>query len=411
MFAQPHSRGTQRMVLAALFLAGGLVLGIALVGSSQEPAPRPPVLVKIQDEKPTEQPVVVIGHSGPIDPTQHIQVQNQGNMMVNLRVNNQTLHLGFIQTLFHVDGQVMYPGNPPGQMKVQNQPLPKKKDGRPRSGSMSVYEIGKLVITQEVEVVPTKAAKPDQKRRLDSAMITYFVENKDDKPHKFGVRIFMDVFIVNNDGALFAAPTIPGKVLDGVELKGKTIPDYLQFLQQPDVKNPGFVAHMTYNFGKAFEMPDRIVLTSLGAQIDQWNLAVQQAGGDSAMGVFWEPKEIKAGAKRKIAYAYGQGIAPSPEGDGNVVLALGGSFEPGKLFTVSAHVLDPAPGQSLTLELPPGMERVEGKERQPVPIVTDDANSMVLWKARVLNTGTFNVRVHSSTGVTQGKIIAITENK
>jgi hypothetical protein len=36
---------------------------------------------------------------------------------------------------------------------------------------------------------------------------------------------------------------------------------------------------------------------------------------------------------------------------------------------------------------------------------------MVLWKARVLNTGTFNVRVHSSTGVTQGKIIAITENK
>jgi hypothetical protein len=200
-------------------------------------------------------------------------------------------------------------------------------------------------------------------------------------------------------------------VLDGVELKGKTIPDYLQFLQQPDLKNPGFVAHMTYNFGKAFEMPDRIVLTSLGAQIDQWNLAVQQAGGDSAMGVFWEPKEIKPGAKRKIAYAYGQGIAPSPEADGNVVLALGGSFEPGKLFTVSAHVLDPAPGQSLTLELPPGMERVEGKERQPVPIVTDDANSMVLWKARVLNTGKFTVRVHSSTGVTHGKIIAITENK
>src|SRR5260370_1118319 len=156
MLAHPHSRGTQRMVLAALFLTGGMVLGITLAGTLQEAAPRPAVLGDIQDEK----------------------------------------------------------------------------------------------------------------------------------PHKCGLRIFMDVLIVNNDGALFAAPTMPGKVLDGVELKGKTIPDYLQFLQQPDLKNPGFVAHMTYKFGKAFEIPDRIVLTNLGAQIDQWNLAVQQAGGDPAMAVF-----------------------------------------------------------------------------------------------------------------------------
>jgi hypothetical protein len=93
------------------------------------------------------------------------------------------------------------------------------------------------------------------------------------------------------------------------------------------------------------------------------------------------------------------------------VVGLGGSFEPGKLFTVTAHVLDPAPGQSLTLELPAGMERVEGKERQPVPINLDDANSMVLWKARVLSPGQFALRVHSSTGLTQTKLITITENR
>src|SRR5262249_30658810 len=153
--------------------------------------------------------------------------------------------------------------------------------------------------------------------------------------------------------------------------------------QQPNLKAPGFVAHMTYNFGRAFDMPDRIILTNLGAQIDQWNLAVMQAGGDSAMGGYWEPKEIKAGAKRHIAYAYGQGIAPSREAEGQVALALGGSFEPGKLFTISALVQDPAPGQTLTLELPAGMELVEGKQRQPVPAVNEDGNTMVLWKARV----------------------------
>jgi 5-hydroxyisourate hydrolase-like protein (transthyretin family) len=90
------------------------------------------------------------------------------------------------------------------------------------------------------------------------------------------------------------------------------------------------------------------------------------------------------------------------------VVGLGGSFEPGKLFTVTAHVLDPAPGQSLTLELPAGMERVEGKERQPVPAIDEDGNTMVLWKARVLNTGRFNLRIHSSTGIIQTKIITIT---
>jgi hypothetical protein len=406
MFAFPHFGGKQRAVLFTAMVAGLL----AMAAVAQEPAVKPSVRVTINDEKPSERPVAVAGHTGPIDPAQHIQIQNQNNMMVNLRVDNQTLHLGFIQTLFHIDGQIIYPGNPPGRLTVQNQPLTKKKDGKSRSGTMSVFEVGKLTIAQEIEVVPTKARTLGEKRRLDSVMITYFVENKDDKPHKVGMRIFMDVFIVNNDGALFAAPNQPGKILDGVELKGKLMPDYLQFLQQPDLKNPGFVAHMTLNFGKAFEMPDRIVLTSLGAQMDQWNLGVQQAGGDSAMAVYWEPKEIKGGVKKKLAYAYGQGIAPSPEGDGNVAVALGGSFEPGKLFTVTAHVLDPAPGQSLTLELPAGMARVEGSERQAVP-VTEDGNSMVLWKARVERPGQFNVRVHSSTGVTQTKIVTITENK
>jgi len=126
------------------------------------------------------------------------------------------------------------------------------------------------------------------------------------------------------------------------------------------------------------------------------------------MAVFWEPREIKPGGKVKMAYAYGQGIAPSPEGDGAVAVVLGGSFEPGKLFSVAAQVQAPAPGQTLALELPAGMELVEGKERQPIPAVDDTGNSMVLWKARVVDLGRFALRVHSSTGVTQTKIVTIT---
>src|SRR5207302_5882716 len=104
---------------------------------------------------------------------------------------------------------------------------------------------------------------------------------------------------------------------------------------------------------------------------------------------------------------FGQGIAPRADGDGSMAIVLGGSFEPGKLFTVQTEVLEPAAGQSLTLELPKGMQLLEGRERQPVPAVDDEGHTMVLWKARVLNTGQFNLRVHSSTGMTQTKIITI----
>ena len=234
------------------------------------------------------------------------------------------------------------------------------------------------------------------------------MENKGTQNHKIGLRVYMDTYIVDNDGALFAAPTIPGKVLDGIELKDKTLPDYFQILQRPDLKNPGYVAHATLNLGRAVDKPDRVVFTRHGLGLNTWEMMPAMAGGDSAMGIFWEPKEIAAGGKREITYAYGKGIAIAPENEGRFNLVLGGSFEPGKLFTIAAYVQDPAAGQSLTLELPPGMERVEGKEIQPVaPGGEDRPQSLVLWKARVLRTGRFPLRVRSSTGLTQTKLITI----
>jgi hypothetical protein len=368
---------------------------------------RPPVKVKIQDETPVV--AADAEDTAPVDPTNHVQLQNQGNMALTVRVDNQTMHLGAIGTTFKIDNQVVFPNiiqGFGGRNNVFNQPLPKGKSGKMRIGSRTVFEHGKIRITQESEIVATKA-KPGQKRRLDAVLVQQFIENSDTRPHSVGARIFMDVFIVDNDGALFAAPTQPGKVLDGVELKGKTLPDYVQFLQRPDIKNPGFIAHLTLNFGRSIDMADRVILTGLGAQQDGWNVGVQQAMGDSAMAVFWDPREIKPGTKRHIAWGYGQGIAPAPEPEGRVNLNLAGSFEPGKLFSVTAQVQDPAQGQTLALELPPGMALVEGKERQPVPALADDGSAMVMWKARVLQTGQHTLRVRSSTGTAQGKLITI----
>ena len=367
-------------------------------------APRPPVKVQIKDEK-----AVVVEPVLPLDPVRHIQTQYGGSMMINLRVDNKTMHLGYISTTFHLDGQIMFPG-PPGRMEVTNAPLPRKPGGKVRDGVMSVYTYNKIRITQTVEVVPTKPGgkTPGGKRRLDAVVVRYLFENKDTRPHKVGVRVNMDTFWVDNDGCLFAAPNEPGKILDGVEIKGKKVPDYLQVLQRPDLKNPGEIAHFTYALGSKLEPPNRVIVSRLGAFIDAWNMRAQPAMGDSMMGMYWDPKELAPGAKREAAYAYGQGIASNPENEGKVQTVLGGSFEPGKVFTVTAYVEDPTPGQSLVLDLPAGMELVEGKEAQPVPAVTDDGNCLVMWRARVRRPGEFPLRIRSSNGVTYTKIITVT---
>src|SRR5258708_5911516 len=207
-----------------------------------------------------------------IEPAEEGQVINQQNMLVRVPVDNLHLRQGYLQTVCHIDGQIMYAGSPPGRMTAANQALSDIKGGKQRTGTRSVYEFGKIAITQEVEVVPTRS-KPGEKRRRDAAMVRYIVDNKDDIPHKVGIRVATYPMIINTRGCLFAAPNQPGKILDGVELKGDKVPDYLQILQRPNLKDPGFVAHLTCNLGSGFEKPERLALTRLlQFQPNQWDM-------------------------------------------------------------------------------------------------------------------------------------------
>src|SRR5207302_973298 len=137
--------------------------------------------------------------------------------------------------------------------------------GRVRQGFTSVFvHNNDLRVTLTCEVVPTKAQAKAKQRRSDSVLLRYLVENKGQKTYKFGLRIYMDVYVISNDGALFAVPNQPGKILDGVVLKDKMLPDYVQLLERPNLQDPGFVAHLTLNLGNSLEKPDRIVLTRHG---------------------------------------------------------------------------------------------------------------------------------------------------
>ena len=388
----------------------GLLL-VLLGSGSDGQAPSGPVKVTIKDSKQLMGEVAL-----PIDPTPHALAQHSGGFAFGIKVDDKRItcsEQGSIWCHLRVDGQEHQLGfDLQGMGQQQPRPLPNSSFGKKRSGFETVWNTNEVKVTQVVELVPSRPTSKNstqQKRRMDTYRISYIVENiaKDGRPRKIEFKSCIDILVVFNDGALYASPTThPGKVLNGVTLRGKEMPDYVHVLERPDVNSPGFVATLTFKQSKG-DNPDVFVMTNLGAVHQGWEPPAQGAG-DSACCILWNAKEVRAGEKRTMVYAYGGGFATDPENDGRVSLALGGSFEPNKLFTISAVVDDPAPNQALTLELPAGLEPRRGREIQPVPPPpANSASSMVLWKARVLRTGDFEIKVRSSTGVTQVKQVSI----
>jgi hypothetical protein len=383
-----------------------VLLMAATLGAGQDAAG--PVKVVVKDGK-------LLAAEVPVDPTPRIQVGYAGGMMLGLSVGGTkitcTPQMSIMPTV-RVDNQELQPGfNPVNGQASQQQPLPPGPFGKKRLGTQTVWMHNGLRFTHFVEMVPSRLSALTgaiPQRRLDTVRLSCLVENKDSRDHVVEFRSFIDTMIADNDGALFAAPsTAPGKVLDGEILQGNRLPDVLQVLERPNLDNPGFVASMTLKFGGKVEGPNRVVLSNTMAFNGGWEVPALKANGDSACFLYWASKTIKPGEKRNMVWAYGAGVAGGPEGEDNVAVALGGSFEPGKLFTVMATVDDPVPGQTLTLELPAGMERIEGNARQPVPAPGATGISAVLWKARVVQLGDYALKVRSSTGVTQIKNISI----
>lgn len=363
-----------------------------------------PVKVTVESAKEERSEV-----EAPVDPTPRLLYRGFGaSFQLNIMDEmSRRLHLGHLPTL-KIDGLVQVPGGVGGRFEVTNAPLP-KKGTKPRLGYMNVWIKDDLRITQTVELTASKTAGEAAKRRMDAVIVHYTLENTGKNPHTVGLRTTIDSFLITSRNCKFSTPNRPGKLLDAVEFKdARDLPPYVQVLQMPDLKNPGLVAWVTFNLGGAVERPDRVVLTSNLGRRDLWELNVMAGGFNSLVGFFWDPKEIRPGGKRELAYGYGLGLAMPLSPDSSFFVDLGGSFEIGKTFTISALVSDPAEGQTLKLELPKGLERIEGKDIQPVPLsVGDTSESMILWKGRVLEYGRFPIQIRSSAGVTKTTILTV----
>jgi hypothetical protein len=308
-------------------------------------------------------------------------------------------------------------GNWPGRWVEREAKL----DRPLRNGRRSIwlYEAQQVYVTQTVGLVPGA-----QSGKLDTCLVVYKMENRDQRPHRVGLRFMLDTFIGGNDGVPFLIPGSPQLCNTMHNFPGpKQVPDFIQARETEDLERPGTIALIQLKV-PGHEPPSRVTLGAwpnpeLGPQCQQektlWNVPLLPikalVQGDSAVTMYWDDRRLAAGESREVAFAYGLGSVAAGETGGQLGLSVVGSFTPGGEFTMTAEVRNPVHGQELTVDLPDGFSLISGQTKTPVPTLGANAPSRispVTWKIKAgSREGTFTLTVRSSTGVAQRQSVQI----
>jgi hypothetical protein len=331
-------------------------------------------------------------------------------------------------TCVRVDGNEQLFGQLPGhwvKARVNLEP----ENGRQRDGCKSVWTLDdRVIITQFVEVVR------GQTNLLDTCLVRYVIENKDNRPHNVGLRFMLDTYIGSNDGVPFTIPNHKGLCDTLYDFKTpQEVPDFIQALEHPDIASPGTIAQVQFKVSSDIEPPSRVTLGAwpdgnigealYGAVnardprkspyqqfLTKWDvplitmkkmteLAVGNSA-DSCVVMYWPEAMLNAGATRVVGFSYGLGAVGSNK-EGQLGLTVGGSLTLNGEFSITAYVTNPAPGQTVTLHLPKALLLREGEAKQVVPAVPDGSArpiSTVTWKVHALEAGSHEIQVESSGG-------------
>jgi hypothetical protein len=314
------------------------------------------------------------------------------------------------------------PRKPRGGWRESERPLGQDATGRERIGRQSIYVYGQeqVEVTQTVEIIPGPCAAGETHRRLDTCLVRYHIDNRDQRAHRVGLRFVLDTYIGANDGVPFTIPGSAGlcdtqKEFDAPNL----VPDFIQALERPNLEDPGTVAHVTLRLGGRIEPPNRVALCRwdnelVGAGGDEsqikWEFPVRPIGFDSAVVLYWDDRELSAGQVRDVGFAYGLGHVATSAGS-RLGLTTGGDLRPETPFTLTAYVSSPLPRETVTLSLPGGLALAEGRLTEDVPPVPPGAvsrNSPVTWKLKANRVGRYTLRVTSSSGESQSLTVTIT---
>jgi serine/threonine-protein kinase len=284
---------------------------------------------------------------------------------------------------------------------------------------------GRVGIKQTVELVPGRVPRETgpgvYRRPLDTIRARFEITNQYREAHRIGLRLVLDTLLGTNDAGAFAGPGLRQVVDTWRDLRAPDIPDFLQALERPSLREPGIVAQLGLRPGDKLEAPTRVSITRWPGPRPSWDVKLQSMkdqlvvgdksyrGPDSAVVLYWDERLMAADEKREVGFTYGLGRVESA-GEGRLGLAVGGSFVPGEVFDVLAYVADPGPGETVQLVLPEGLTLAAGTAKAPVPAVAPDSGvniTTVSWRVKSEQPGRFDLRVESSRGATQAYPVVV----
>jgi hypothetical protein len=248
-------------------------------------------------------------------------------------------------TCVRINGaEYLFGDAPPGRWVQRFVDQSKLRDHRREWKSVMEYPNDQVRVTQLVSIVPG-----GQSRLLDTVLVRYIVENYGTAQQKVGLRVLLDTYIGAEDGVPFLIPGQTERV-DTMKIIGaKDMPDFIEALESYSLKNPGTVAQLGLRIAGSEDLQKLVICRhpelkfGLNAKWEWEYTPMNQPRGqkpDSCVVLYWAEEMMPAGATRVMAFTYGLGTISSTGGDsGNLAVTLGGSFQPGRVFTVTG---DPA---------------------------------------------------------------------
>jgi hypothetical protein len=245
-------------------------------------------------------------------------------------------------------------------------------------------------VLQHVEVVP------GQTGLLDTVLVYYKVHNRGTIPRKVGLRVMIDTFIGSNDGVPFTVPGRTGFVTKKEDFAGGKVPDYIEAVENPDnPSDPGTTVRLGLRGielpNLTLDEPDRLRICGFPGANAGWEWDAADLGNDSCVAVYWEPRDLEAGAARHLAFTYG--LSKLEVGD-LLALSCPSSVLPNRGFVVTAYVWNARKGQKITLEVPEGL-RLEDGESAAKTIEENAVRTQVFWRLKSGAEGTFTLEATS----------------
>ncbi|MEW6557464.1 MAG: hypothetical protein AB1349_08935 [Elusimicrobiota bacterium] len=290
--------------------------------------------------------------------------------------------------------------------------------GEGRNNSNTVIEDGNSIVSSWVGSDKIKVeqrifiVKGPTTNNSDTLKIEYTITNLSIEPHKVGLRILLDTYLGNNDGAPFSVPGL-GSVTTDTALTSDRIPDYwyvFDNLSEPTVSAMGMLHLLGYI------EPDKVVFSNWRRLFDSmWDINLKSGrifrvflgGLDSACAIYWNPVVFNPGQVKKYGITYGIYKPTIKLGDAiNVAIGCPERVRENMPFTVCCDIENksgeyPLDSVEITLVLPEGVSLADTETDSLKKVITRLSPKEItkaFWNLRLKGTNlekaVFSVKVN-----------------